>query len=61
MLSMGYISVNSSTHGISIHFAGEMVIFGVLTVVLLMLTIGTWKILDQRQSKLDVESDYGQC
>ena len=58
MLSMGYISVSSGAHGVSIHFAGEMIIFGVLTVVLLLLTIGTWKVLDQRQSKFDA---YQQC
>ena len=55
MLSMGYMSVQSTSHGVSVHFKGEMVLFAVLTVVLLLITLGTWKVLDRRYRNLDVE------
>ena len=56
MLSMGYMSVQSSSRGVSVHFKGEMILFAVLTVVLLLITLGTWKLLDRRYRNLEKDS-----
>src|ERR1700712_1848875 len=37
MLSMGYITVHGQGSGISLHFKGEMVIFVVLSILLLLI------------------------
>jgi hypothetical protein len=39
---MGYITVHKENSGISLHFAGELIIFVVLSILLLMITGGTW-------------------
>jgi branched-subunit amino acid ABC-type transport system permease component len=46
---MGYISVTSLNHPPSLHFAGELWIFAILTVVLLAITICLWLYLDHRR------------
>jgi hypothetical protein len=62
-LSMGYIGLHYTHHRVSLHFASEMWIFGVLTILLLAVTIGSWLWLDMRQrrgrrsaNQLDCES-----
>ncbi|KIW11260.1 hypothetical protein PV08_10560 [Exophiala spinifera] len=48
-LSMGYLDIRYGQHTISLHFAGEMWIFGILTVILLGVTIGSWLWLERRR------------
>ncbi|OCK96132.1 uncharacterized protein K441DRAFT_676051 [Cenococcum geophilum 1.58] len=50
-LSMGYITIHNGSNRIALHFASEMWIFGILTVVLLTLVIGLWAFLEWRRQK----------
>lgn len=50
-LSMGYITIHNGNNRIALHFASEMWIFGILTVVLLTLVIGLWLFLEWRRQK----------
>jgi uncharacterized membrane protein len=42
MMGMGYIDVNTVKKKLSIHVAGEFWVFLVLTVILLIFTLGTY-------------------
>ncbi|KAF8535502.1 hypothetical protein BDD12DRAFT_892640 [Trichophaea hybrida] len=56
LLGMNYIHVDSS-NPVKLHFAREMWIFAVLTVVLLVLTMAVWKLWERRYSSdEDLES-----
>lgn len=46
---MGYIKVVTKGTSVSLHFDGEMVIFAVLSVLLLLFTGGTWGFLEWRR------------
>lgn len=48
---MGYISVNKSESGVSIHFQGEMVVFAVLSVLFLIFTGGTWAAIEWKKTR----------
>lgn len=48
---MGYITIHNGNNRIALHFASEMWIFGILTVVLLTLVIGLWLFLEWRRQK----------
>ncbi len=50
---MGYLDVRYAPHSISLHFAGEMWIFCVLTVLLLGLTVGSWLWVERRRRQRD--------
>jgi ABC-type nickel/cobalt efflux system permease component RcnA len=51
VLAMGYITVHKKGSGISLHFAGELVIFAVLSALLLIITGGTWIWLEWRRRR----------
>ena len=48
---MGYITIRNGNNRIALHFASEMWIFGILTVILLALVIGLWLFLEWRRQK----------
>lgn len=50
-LSMGYITIHNGNNHMALHFASEMWIFGILTVILLALVIGLWLFLEWRRRK----------
>ncbi|KIW06545.1 uncharacterized protein PV09_02975 [Verruconis gallopava] len=49
VLAMGYIKVETRGSSVSLHFAGEMVVFAVLSISLLAMTLGTWAFLEWRR------------
>lgn len=60
-LSMGYISLGHGKSHVSVIFEGEMWIFGIMTLLLLVVTWGTWLWLElrARKRKSDCESKAG--
>ncbi|MCJ1269342.1 hypothetical protein MMC22_009234 [Lobaria immixta] len=55
-LGTGYISLHVDRQRISMQFAHEMWIFGILTITFLSLTIGIWKWREHRNIKEDLEA-----
>jgi len=47
-LSMGYIDLGPSHNPASLHFHSEMWIFGIMTLLLLLVTLGSWLWLEVR-------------
>ena len=47
-LSMGYIELGDTHNRVSLHFAKEMWVFGIMTLLLLMATLGSWLWLEMR-------------
>ncbi|OJD40786.1 magnesium transport protein transmembrane region [Diplodia corticola] len=57
LLSMGYVSLNRDKNPESLQFASEFWIFVVLTVILLVATIGAWLLLEHRRAKRRAHDD----